>query len=156
MGRAPHQRAFQGESASDRELVEQALDTMGVSRLQHHLFDSLSGGEKQRALLARALVQEPKLMLLDEPTNHLDPKHQLEILETVRRLGIAVVASLHDLNLAAAFCDRLYVIKDGRMVTQGTPWEVLTEPLLREVFEVNAIVDAHPISGAPRVTWRRS
>jgi iron complex transport system ATP-binding protein len=156
MGRTPHQGPFQGESLVDRGLIERGLVEMGVLHLQNQSFEKLSGGEKQRVLLARALVQSPQLMLLDEPTNHLDPKHQLEILERVKALGIAVVASLHDLNLAAAFCDRLYVIRDGRMVAEGTPWQVLTEELLEDVFGVRAIVDAHPLSGSPRITWKHS
>ncbi len=92
-------------------------------------------------------------MVLDEPTNHLDPRHQLELLGLVRQLGVATLASIHDLNLAAAFCDRLYVVHHGRLVAQGTPWDVLTPDLLLSVFGAKALVDCHPLRGYPRITW---
>ncbi|BCQ59063.1 hypothetical protein PBOI14_08130 [Pseudomonas sp. Boi14] len=93
------------------------------------------------------------MLILDEPTNHLDPRYQLELLQRVKRLGIGTLASIHDLNLAAAFCDRLYVLDHGRIVASGTPGEVLTVELLRNVFGVEALIDAHPLSGYPRITW---
>lgn len=154
MGRLPYQGRFLGESLADREVVDAAISTMGIEHLRSQLFSSLSGGEKQRVLLARALVQEPQLMILDEPTNHLDPRHQLDLLALVKGSGVAVLASLHDLNLAASFCDRLYVIKDGRIVAEGTPWAVLTSDLLMDVYGTYALVDQHPFTGAPRITWK--
>ncbi|WP_163002518.1 ABC transporter ATP-binding protein, partial [Pseudomonas viridiflava] len=105
----PHQGFFAADSPEDRAIVQQALKAVGLEGYEQHRFDTLSGGEKQRCLLARALVQQPQLMVLDEPTNHLDPRHQLELLGLVRQLGVATLASIHDLSLAAAFCDRLYV-----------------------------------------------
>lgn len=153
MGRAPHQRFFAGDSAQDRLLVTEALAAVDLDGYGQHRFDTLSGGEKQRCLLARALVQQPRLMLLDEPTNHLDPRHQIELLGLVKRLGVATLASVHDLNLAAAFCDRLYVIHHGQLVASGTPWEVLTPQLLYEVFGAQALVDKHPLHEYPRITW---
>ncbi|MCW3478479.1 ABC transporter ATP-binding protein [Neisseriaceae bacterium JH1-16] len=152
MGRTPHKSLFQGDSAEDIAIVSQALEQVGLLSRQHHPFETLSGGEKQRALLARALAQQPSLLILDEPTNHLDLRHQLELLRLVRRLGISTVATLHDLNLAAAFCDRLYVLQRGRIVADGSPAEVLTADLLDRVFGVRALVDAHPIAGHPRIT----
>ena len=95
-------------------------------------------------LLARALVQRPGLLLLDEPTNHLDPRYQLELLHQLRRLRLSTLASFHDLNLAAAFCDRLYVLDQGCVVASGTPTDVLTTDLLQQVFGVHALVDRHP------------
>ncbi|MCD5995451.1 ABC transporter ATP-binding protein [Pseudomonas sp. CDFA 602] len=153
MGRAPHQRFFAADSAHDRALVEQALKDVGLAGYEQHRFDTLSGGEKQRGLLARALVQQPRLMVLDEPTNHLDPRHQLELLGLVKQLGVATLASIHDLNLAAAFCDRLCVIHHGRLVAQGTPWEVLTPDMLHNVFGAKALIDRHPLRNYPRITW---
>ncbi|WP_339437416.1 ABC transporter ATP-binding protein [Pseudomonas sp. EL_65y_Pfl1_R32] len=154
MGRIPHQGGFQSESSTDRLMINAALEAMGIVHLQHHEFGLLSGGEKQRTLLARAVVQDPELLILDEPTNHLDPKHQVELLTHVKRLGIAVVSSLHDLNLAAAFCDRIYVMKDGQIAAEGRPWDVLTADTLFETYGAEAIVDAHPQTGTPRITWK--
>ncbi len=153
MGRAPHQRFFSTDNANDRALVADAVTAVGLKGYEQHRFETLSGGEKQRCLLARALVQQPRLMVLDEPTNHLDPRHQLELLGMVKRLGVATLASIHDLNLAAAFCDRLCVINHGRLIAQGTPWEVLTPQLLGQVFGARALVDAHPVHHHPRITW---
>lgn len=153
MGRAPHQRFFSADSANDRDLVASAVIAVGLKGYEQHRFETLSGGEKQRCLLARALVQQPRLLVLDEPTNHLDPRHQLELLAMIKRLGMATLASIHDLNLAAAFCDRLCVIHQGRLVAQGTPWDVLTPDLLLQVFGANALVDAHPVHDHPRITW---
>ncbi|MGV8643091.1 histidinol phosphatase, partial [Pseudomonas aeruginosa] len=92
-------------------------------------------------------------LILDEPTNHLDPRYQLELLRLLRGLGLSTLASFHDLNLAAAFCDRLYVLDGGRIVAQGTPTEVLDADLLWRVFGVRALVDRHPLADHPRLTW---
>ena len=153
MGRTPHKGLFDGDDQADLALVEQALARVGLSAHQQQAFAHLSGGEKQRVLLARALVQQPTLLILDEPTNHLDPRYQLELLRLIKTLGLATLASFHDLNLAAAFCDRLYVLDHGRVVASGTPTEVLTEALLAEVYGVQALVDRHPLAGHPRITW---
>lgn len=153
MGRTPHQGLFDGDSAEDTALVVRALQHVGLSALARQAFATLSGGEKQRVLLARALVQQPGLLILDEPTNHLDPRYQLELLQHLRSLGLSTLASFHDLNLAAAFCDRLYVMADGRLVASGTPVEVLSAELLQRVFGVQALVDRHPLHAYPRITW---
>lgn len=153
MGRTPHKKLFDGETADDRRLIHQALESVGMLGFEDHAFATLSGGEKQRVILARALAQQPQLLILDEPTNHLDPRYQLELLSLVKRLNIGTLASIHDLNLAAAFCDRLYVLDHGRLVASGTPQAVLTRELLREVFGVEALVDTHPLGGYPRITW---
>ncbi|MNS81144.1 Hemin import ATP-binding protein HmuV [compost metagenome] len=153
MGRTPHKGLFDGDNDDDRQLVKTALHAVGLEGFDDHSFVSLSGGEKQRVILARALVQQPQLLILDEPTNHLDPRYQLELLQQVRRLGIGTLASIHDLNLAAAFCDRLYVLDHGRIVASGTPSEVLTTDLLHDVFGVRALIDRHPLADHPRLTW---
>ena len=156
MGRTPHKGLFDGDDLADVALVEQALARVGLSAHRRQAFAHLSGGEKQSVLLARALVHQPTLLILDEPTNHLDPRYQLELLRLIKTLGLATLASFHDLNLAAAFCDRLYVLDHGRVVASGTPAEVLTEALLAEVYGVQALVDRHPLVGHPRITWINS
>ncbi|MGY4637427.1 ABC transporter ATP-binding protein [Pseudomonas sp. TE24901] len=153
MGRTPHKGLFDSDTLRDQQLIQQALESVGMRGFEDHAFATLSGGEKQRVILARALAQQPQLLILDEPTNHLDPRYQLELLRLVKRLNIGTLASIHDLNLAAAFCDRLYVINHGRIVASGTPHEVLTVELLRDVFGVEALIDTHPLSGYPRITW---
>lgn len=153
MGRTPHKGLFDGDTLQDLQIIRDALACVGMLGFEDHAFATLSGGEKQRVILARALTQQPQLLILDEPTNHLDPRYQLELLQLVKRLEIGTLASIHDLNLAAAFCDRLYVIDGGKFVASGTPAEVLTVDLLRQVFGVEALVDSHPLSGYPRITW---
>ncbi|MBU1282498.1 MAG: ABC transporter ATP-binding protein [Gammaproteobacteria bacterium] len=153
MGRTPHKGLFDGDDQADVALVELALARVGLTEHKRQAFAHLSGGEKQRVLLARSLVQQPTLLILDEPTNHLDPRYQLELLRLIKTLGLATLASFHDLNLAAAFCDRLYVLDHGRVVASGTPTEVLTEALLAEVYGVQVLVDRHPLAGHPRITW---
>ncbi|SDH99271.1 iron complex transport system ATP-binding protein [Paraburkholderia phenazinium] len=152
MGRTPHKTLFSSDTPDDAGIVDAALEKVGMSAYHERNFYTLSGGEKQRVLLARALAQQPTLLILDEPTNHLDLQHQIELLALVRRMGITTLATIHDLNLAAAYCDRLYVIHHGEIVAHGTPHEVLTEQLLADVFGVAAIVDAHPVSRYPRIT----
>ncbi|MER5437742.1 ABC transporter ATP-binding protein [Streptomyces sp. NPDC002790] len=145
MGRLPHRER---DAARDRQVCRQALEQAGVDHLADRGFLSLSGGEKQRVLIARALTQQPHVLVLDEPTNHLDIAHQLDVLRRVRASGPTVLAALHDLNLAAAHCDRLHVLHAGRVVASGTPDEVLSRSLLAEVFGVRAHRVCHPETGA--------
>ncbi|MGW7065803.1 ABC transporter ATP-binding protein [Streptomyces sp. NPDC054855] len=153
MGRSPHKRFWEADTAEDEKLVLAALERVGADGLAHRVFAGLSGGERQRALVARALVQQPGVLVLDEPTNHLDIRYQLEILGLVRDLGTTNLLALHDLNLAAFYCDRLYVLAAGRLVASGAPKEVLTSELLAEVYGVTAEVAVHPATGAPTVTY---
>ena len=151
MGRSAHKKLFQPDNAHDRTLIDAAIDVLDLDECQHRPFRTLSGGERQRALVARALVQQPGLLVLDEPTNHLDIHHQLHLLRFVRRLNITVIAALHDLNLAAMFCDRLCLLHRGRIVAVGAPFEVLTADLLAEVYRIDAIIERHPKTGTPWV-----
>ncbi|PWB34056.1 histidinol phosphatase [Pseudomonas sp. SDI] len=153
MGRTPHQSWFDGDSAADLALIDATLRQVGLGGFAETSFASLSGGEKQRVLLARTLVQQPQLLILDEPTNHLDPRYQLALLQHLRQARLSILASFHDLNLAAAFCDRLYVLERGVIVASGTPAEVLTEQRLEQVFGIRALVDRHPLAHHPRITW---
>ncbi|WP_406508452.1 ABC transporter ATP-binding protein [Streptomyces sp. NBC_00212] len=153
MGRSPHHRFWEADTAADDTLVREALARVGIADLAARPFPSLSGGERQRALVARALVQQPDVVVLDEPTNHLDIRYQLEVLSLVRELGTVNLLALHDLNLAAYYCDRICVLAAGRIVAAGPPADVLTAELLREVYGVNAEVSRHPVTGAPTVVY---
>lgn len=112
----------------------------GNASLSAPCFSSLSGGEQQRIILARALAQKTDCLILDEPTNHLDIKYQLQLLDIVKSLGVTVIGALHDLNIAAAYCDRIYAMKNGRLVACGTPEEVITENFIHMLYEVDATV----------------
>ncbi|GLF95026.1 ABC transporter ATP-binding protein [Streptomyces yaizuensis] len=155
MGRLPHQGAGSRTTAEDRSACAAALEAVGASHLAGRSFPTLSGGEKQRVLIARALAQRPGVMVLDEPTNHLDIAQQLEVLALVRGSGLTVLTALHDLNLAAAHCDTLYVIHHGRIVADGPPHDVLTAPLLAEVFGVRAHRVPHPVTGTVHLLFDR-
>jgi iron complex transport system ATP-binding protein len=155
LGRTPFLRAFAEESEIDKQLVSNALELVGISGLKERRFDELSGGERQKVILAMALAQQPKLLLLDEPTVHLDITHQVEILELVRRLnveqGLTIIAAMHDLNLASLYFDRLVLLKEGRVSADGTPAQVLTEGRIREVFSALVKVEPHPVTGVPHI-----
>ncbi|MER7455889.1 ABC transporter ATP-binding protein [Micromonospora sp. NPDC126480] len=140
LGRVPHQSALGGTTANDRRIVADVVRRCSLEDLAGRRVATLSGGERQRVHLARALAQQPRLLLLDEPTNHLDLAHQLAVLDLVCGLGTTVVAALHDIELAAAYCDRLVVLHAGRVAAAGPPGKILTDRLLRDVYGVVAEV----------------
>ena len=140
MGRHARKGLLESDNAEDDALMEQVLDRTGLQPIREQSFLTLSGGEKQRVLIARALVQDTPCLILDEPTNHLDIKYQLELMELVKSLGRTMLAAIHDLNIAAQYCDRLYALKDGSIVAFGTPEALLTPELIRELYDVNAKV----------------
>ncbi len=148
--------AWGWESEHDVEIAQQAIQETELAGFEARLMNELSGGERQRAVVARALATEAKIFLLDEPTANLDLAHQATMLRLIRnrcdRYQAAAVVVTHDVNLAAEFSDRVMLLKDGRTTAVGTPREVLTPDLLRKVFELQVLVDAHPVSGAPRIT----
>ena len=140
MGRSPHKKTLERDNARDYEIVDQALKTVGMEEFAQRSFSTLSGGEQQRVILARALAQQTPCLILDEPTNHLDITHQLQLMRIVKNLPVTVISAIHDLNIAAMFCDRIYVLKDGVLEGEGTPGEVLTPELIRRIYKVESEV----------------
>lgn len=152
-GRFPYRSALSGLGEKDREIIQWALASTGMSSLEHREMEKLSGGQQQRAWIAMALAQKTGLLFLDEPTTYLDISHQLDILYLLRRLnrenGVTIVMVLHDLNHAIMFSDYLVAIKDGTLHSAGTPQEVITQQALREIFDVEAEVITHPVLNVP-------
>ncbi|MGP1457591.1 ABC transporter ATP-binding protein [Veillonella parvula] len=144
MGRSPYKGLLDRDQIDDYEIARHALAQVGLSDFESRNFNTLSGGEQQRVILARALAQRTECLVLDEPTNHLDIKYQLELMTIVKRLDATVVSAIHDLNLAAIYCDRLIALKDGSVVCTGTPHEVLTEETIRHIYGVSATVQTLP------------
>lgn len=153
MGRTPHKKQWEFENHLDRNIAVKALRQVGLEVAAKRSFNSLSGGEKQRVILARALAQEPQFLILDEPTNHLDIRYQLQLLSIVKSLKIGSLAALHDLSLAAMFCARIYVLDQGRIIAEGCPNEVLTPQLLKKVYGVDCQVAIDEQNGQLRIHY---
>ncbi|MFI8370074.1 ABC transporter ATP-binding protein [Streptomyces sp. NPDC085466] len=153
LGRTPFRGRFDALDENDRRIVDAALERTNLTDRQERSWHTLSGGEKQRAQLARALAQEPREILLDEPTNHLDIRHQLELLDLLTTLDVTCVVALHDLNLAARYCDHLVLLQHGQVVASGTPESVLTPDLIKSVYGVQVLVDREPATGTLRITY---
>lgn len=156
LGRTPHYKTLQLlENESDIEVVEHAMSMTGIERLQNSLMSEISGGEVQLSLIARALAQEPWILLLDEPTAHLDITHQVNILDLIKRLNkdyqLTVIIILHDLNLASEYCDRLILMNNGQITKTGIPEEVLNSIDLEEVYKTPVVVEKNPLSNKPFV-----
>jgi len=155
MGRNPHLRLLQYESARDLAITWEAMKKTATHPLAERRIGELSGGEIQRIVIARVLAQEPKSILLDEPTANLDIRHQVEILDLIKNLclenNLTVVVALHDLNLAAQYCDRLILINNGQVHAQGTPEEVINSRNIKEVYGADGCVYTHPVNGLPTV-----
>ncbi|TKX82353.1 ATP-binding cassette domain-containing protein [Halorubrum sp. SD626R] len=155
MGRTPHLGRFDGHGADDDRAVEEAMDAAGVARFADRSITEVSGGERQRVLLARALAQGTPALLLDEPTASLDANHAVRTLELVRDLvddGRGALAAIHDLDMAARYCDRIVVLANGGVQAAGPPGEVLTAEALRTAFDAEAFVGRNPATGTPTVT----
>lgn len=152
MGRMPHKTMFDGDGAEDRQIVAEALGFVDMAPKASRRFMSLSGGEKQRVLVARALAQQARFLVLDEPTNHLDIRHQLDLLILLRRLKVTTLAALHDLNLAARYCDRIVMLDGGKIIAQGLPEDVLTPERIARVYKVGAQVERGK-DNAPQINF---
>jgi iron complex transport system ATP-binding protein len=159
MGRNPHIGLLQWESSKDIEVCKGAMELTGTWGFAERSIASLSGGEKQRVFIARALAQETDLLLLDEPTAHLDIGYQATVLDMVSSIrseaGVTVVAAMHDLSLAAQYCDRVAMLDGGVVTAMGTPAEVLTQEVVSAAFGAEVTVIAHPDDGTPVVLPRR-
>jgi iron complex transport system ATP-binding protein len=153
LGRTPHRGPLAPWTAADQAIVDQALARMQLTDLRQRPWRSLSGGERQRTQIARALAQCPSELLLDEPTNHLDIQHQLQLLQLIQGLPMTCVMALHDLNLAAMFCDQLVMLQHGHVVASGSPEQVITGALIAEVYGVRAEVTRSAHHGRPHVQY---
>ena len=157
-GRHPHQKLLARWSQHDYDVVAQSLEATGTADLADRSVDELSGGQRQRVWIAMALAQETDILLLDEPTTFLDVAHQVEVLDLLTDLnrdrGTTIVMVLHDMNLAARYADHMFALRAGRLVAGGTPAEVMTSDLIREVFDLDALVIPDPVSGAPIILPR--
>jgi len=153
MGRTPHKKSMELDNSEDREIVEESLGAVDMLDMKERKFSSLSGGEQQRIILARALAQRTPMLILDEPTNHLDIRYQLDVLDIVKSSGCTALCALHDLNLAVQYCDRLYIMKNGHIVAEGRPEDVITEDMIRNVYDVEAIVERNSHTGLLNVVY---
>lgn len=155
MGRYPYLPFFGRESKQDVDIVEEAMKEMSVYHLKDRNITQLSSGEAQRALIARALAQKPRVLTLDEPTSHLDIGYQHELCELSKRLAkehdIVIIIVLHDLNTASRFCDKLILMSEGEIVSSGSPWNVLTEENINSAYNVNTVVNVSPVGDFPAI-----
>ncbi len=156
MGRYPHLDGWTFEGKEEIRIARQAMGRMDIEHLRHRFFFELSGGEKQRVIIARALTQQPQILLLDEPSTFLDLHHQVGILRMLNGLnvktGLTIVMISHDLNMASQFCQRLLLLNEGKVSVIGNPEEVLTAEKIREIYRCEVEIDRHLTSGKPRVT----
>ena len=155
IGRTPHKGPFDRDNDNDQTIIQDALQRTGCADLSGRSFQSLSGGEKQRVLIARALAQGADHLILNEPTSHLDIRYQISVLELVAGLGVTVLAALHDLNLAALFCDTVHVLSDGSLIAGGSPAEVITPGIARAAYGADVLIIDHPDTGTPQLLPRR-
>lgn len=155
MGRTPHLKRFETESEKDLNICREAMIMTDTWRFKDKLIQNLSGGERQRVIVARAIAQKPDILLLDEPISHLDIQHQIELLDTVayinKKSGTTVIVVLHDLNLAAQYSDEIFLLSDGKVLSYGSPMEVINEDIIKEVYKTKVCIIPHPVSGKPHV-----
>lgn len=156
MGRYPYKSIFEDYSKNDLQMVKDMLKKVGLDDYSERSFSNLSGGEKQRTLIARALVQNTDFLILDEPTNHLDIGYQIQLMDLVKSLNITTLSAIHDMNLASMYCDYLIVMNEGKIIKFGMVEEVITAQMLKDVFGVNAYVGKNPINNKLQVSFMHS
>lgn len=154
MGRTPHKKFMESDHKDDYKIMKEALGQVGMEHLSKRSFTSLSGGEKQRIILARALAQRTDCLILDEPTNHLDIKYQLQFMNIAKQLGITVISAIHDLNIAAMYCDRIYALKNGKIVCEGATREVLSEELIQYLYDVQCSVIKDHVDNSLHILYK--
>jgi iron complex transport system ATP-binding protein len=156
MGRSPYLGHLMFESEKDLEIARKAMEWTKILPFSDRLVEELSGGERKRVFIARALAQEPEVILLDEPTANLDIQHQVDFLDLIltlnRERGLTIVMASHDMNIASEFCDRLILLQGGRIFQTGTPEEVITKENIESVYGCEVWIDQHPLSGMPRIS----
>jgi iron complex transport system ATP-binding protein len=156
MGRSPYMGHLMFESEKDVEIAKKAMEWTKILPFSERSMDELSGGERKRVFIARALAQEPEVILLDEPTANLDIHHQVDFLDLIltlnRERGLTIVMASHDMNIASEFCDRLILLQKGKIYKIGTPAEVITKENIEQVYGCEVWVDQNPISGMPRIS----
>lgn len=153
MGLIPHKGLFDINTDVDRHNIKQSLIKVDLIKKQHQLFSTLSGGEQQRVLIARAIVQSPDILMMDEPTNHLDMYYQHQILMLAKTLNITLLITIHDLNLAAQYCDRVIMLNNGRLIADDTPEHVFTSEKLTDVYKLECHIDKNPFTKKTRITF---
>lgn len=153
MGRSPHKKMMEPDNQEDCILAQKAIKVVGLEGFEKRNFSTLSGGEQQRVILARALTQQTECLVLDEPTNHLDIKYQLEIMDIVKSLDVTVIAAVHDLNIASMYCDRLLAVQEGRVVGIGRPEELLTEDFIKKLYQVESKVYTESETGRMNIVY---
>lgn len=151
MGRYAHQNSL--FTLEKKEVIKEALASVGLEEMKDRSFLTLSGGEMQRVLIARALAQDSDILVLDEPTNHLDIKYQIEIMKLVRKTDKTILAVIHDMNIASSYCDYIYGMKKGKIEIQGSPDEVFTKANIKKVFDVECEVAKHPKTNRPLIIF---
>ncbi|WP_024466677.1 ABC transporter ATP-binding protein [Treponema pedis] len=155
MGRSPYRKFYESDTAEDKEIAYNALKFLGMEEAAERNFSTLSGGEKQRVLIARSLAQEADILILDEPTNHLDVHYQWALMDIIKKLHKTVLSVFHELNLAANFCDFIFVLADGKIAARGTPQEIYTPELLAKVFRIEADI-MKTANGVPYIMYKRA
>ncbi|MDR2460043.1 MAG: ABC transporter ATP-binding protein [Deltaproteobacteria bacterium] len=154
MGRSPYKRLMEADNKNDYDIAHQALVIVGLEGFSKRKISTLSGGERQRVIIARALAQKTPCLILDEPINHLDIKFQLQTMDMIKKMNVTVIAAIHDLNIAATYCDNIYAINNGRIVAQGKPAQIFTTEFIHDIFGVQAKVETCSETGFVNILYR--